>query len=248
MDQNIYYVYQYRDPRTGIPFYVGKGKENRHLYHLSETFQNTENEMKWAYIQGLRNKGLSPIIEIIFTNLDEDWAYDLEETVIKLYGRKNIDENGWLTNRCPDNRPPKTTGNDHWARKNPEKFQREFIEKSHTADVYKKRGKTYSENAKIFGYVSGEKNPRFGDHRNYEELHGVQKANDLKRMFGEKRKGSGNPNAQRWLFISPDGIQISCFGNRKKLSEQLGLDPAGIGRVARSEKGTYKGWSCQKIT
>lgn len=32
-----YYVYQYIDPRTNLPFYIGKGIGKRYLAHLLET-------------------------------------------------------------------------------------------------------------------------------------------------------------------------------------------------------------------
>jgi hypothetical protein len=101
-----YYVYQYIDPRNNLPFYIGKGKGKRYQTHLFETADNTENLKKYAYIQGLRNKGLMPTIEIVLDNLSEDQAYHLEESLIIKYGRKDIDPQGILTNICLDNQPP----------------------------------------------------------------------------------------------------------------------------------------------
>lgn len=105
---NEYYVYIYFDPRNNQPFYVGKGKDYRYLKHLKETKENTENYKKWSYIQGLRNKGLEPLIKKIQENISELNAYDIETNLIKKYGRKDIDKNGILTNICIDNRPPNT--------------------------------------------------------------------------------------------------------------------------------------------
>jgi hypothetical protein len=108
-----YYVYMYIDPRDNLPFYVGKGKDNRLKKHLSETFENTENRRKYAYIQGLRNKGIEPIIKKIKENLSQEDAYEFEEDLIRHYGRKDLDTNGILTNICIDNRPPVITGEKH---------------------------------------------------------------------------------------------------------------------------------------
>lgn len=106
-----YYVYQYIDPRSNNPFYIGKGKHKRYLHHMLETKENTENIKKWAYIQGLLNKNLFPVISIVKDNLIENDAYDLEERLIKQYGRKDIDENGILTNICIGSRPPQIVWN-----------------------------------------------------------------------------------------------------------------------------------------
>lgn len=106
----MFYVYEYVDPRTNLPFYIGKGKGNRYLKHLNETYENTENKKKYAHITGLRNKGLEPIINKIKTNLSETDAYDLETELIKKYGRRDLDPDGILTNICEDNRPPRLVG------------------------------------------------------------------------------------------------------------------------------------------
>lgn len=102
----MYYVYIYSDPRDLSPFYVGKGKDGRDERHMSETYENTENKKKWAVIQGLRNKGLTPLITRVSTHSSEDDAYQAEEALIKKYGRRDIDNGGILTNICISNRPP----------------------------------------------------------------------------------------------------------------------------------------------
>jgi hypothetical protein len=105
----MFYVYVYYHPETNLPFYIGKGTGTRYLKHLSETKENTENYKKWAVIQGLRNKGLEPIIKKVFETDNEDDAYNEELKLIKLYGRRDIDQGGILTNICEDSRPPKRT-------------------------------------------------------------------------------------------------------------------------------------------
>lgn len=105
----MFYVYVYYHPETKVPFYVGKGTGDRFKKHLFETKENTENYKKWAYIQGLRNKGLEPIIEKVFETTNEDLAYDEETALILKYGRRDIDIDGILTNICADSRPPKRT-------------------------------------------------------------------------------------------------------------------------------------------
>lgn len=107
-----YYVYQYVDPRTQLPFYIGKGSRKRFLRHLFETADNTENIKKWCYIQGLRNKNLEPIIQILCDNMTQEEAYCLEESLIIKYGRADIDANGILTNICLGQRPPQAKWTD----------------------------------------------------------------------------------------------------------------------------------------
>ena len=103
----MFYVYVYFHPVTKVPFYVGKGTGTRYKKHLSETKENTENYKKWAVIQGLRNRGLEPLIKKVFETENEVDAYNEETRLIMLYGRRDIDINGILTNICNDIKPPK---------------------------------------------------------------------------------------------------------------------------------------------
>ena len=107
----MFYIYHYIDPRDNLPFYVGKGSDNRMYDHLYETESNTENRHKFYRIQSLRNIGLQPIITKILEDIvDENTAYDLEDIEILKYGRIGFEENGILTNICIGKRPPSPKG------------------------------------------------------------------------------------------------------------------------------------------
>lgn len=106
--KNIYYVYQLIDPRDNLPFYVGKGKNDRWKIHLTETINQTDNKRKFYKIQKILRLGLNIQTEFVQENMNEQDAYDLETKLIKFYGRLKLDENGILTNICLDNRPPRT--------------------------------------------------------------------------------------------------------------------------------------------
>lgn len=107
----MYYIYEYVDPRTNVPFYVGKGKGNRRFNHLRETAENTDNRRKYFIIKSLTQKGLTPIINIIEADIeDQNTAYDREDYYILKYGRIGYEENGTLTNVCLNNKPPTLIG------------------------------------------------------------------------------------------------------------------------------------------
>lgn len=102
----FYYVYAYVDPRTELPFYIGKGHGTRAYSHLTESRTTTKNLKKWNKIASLRKSGYEPQVTILIDNLTEDAAYLYEEELIRKYGRKGIDPGGILTNICASGRPP----------------------------------------------------------------------------------------------------------------------------------------------
>jgi len=79
----IYYVYAYINRKTGIPYYIGKGKGNR-AYDKKNHITSVPNDHMY--------------IRILEKNLTEIGAYAIERRLIRFYGRKNIDENGVLRN------------------------------------------------------------------------------------------------------------------------------------------------------
>ncbi len=84
------YVYLYIDPRTGQPFYVGKGVGNRAFDHLYEK----EDSDKVARIETIRASGQEPMIEILRHGLTDGQATLVEASVIDLLGLDS------LANKC----------------------------------------------------------------------------------------------------------------------------------------------------
>ncbi len=80
------YVYVYFDPRNGLPFYIGKGKDNRVFTHLDDT---SESE-KTATLKEIRDAGREPIIDILRYGLTDAEATLIEASVIDLVGLQNL--------------------------------------------------------------------------------------------------------------------------------------------------------------
>lgn len=106
---NNYYIYKLIDPITNIPFYIGKGKDNRAYTHLKNQ-SKTCNPRKDKKINDIYSAGLEPIVDIFLKNLDESTAYDIEEKIILELGREGIEENGILTNISLHSQPPSQKG------------------------------------------------------------------------------------------------------------------------------------------
>lgn len=168
------------DPRTNLPFYVGKGKEgtNRHQVHLYETEDATVNKHKFYKIRYLITEGYDIPVEIVKNNMSEEDAYALETDLIVQYGRENIDVGGILTNICLEAHPPSMLGRTR---------NREGIER-------------YRQTRKGKCYLSKETKQQISA-----KLTGRKQSDETK----AKRKQSlaNNKNAygrKRWLFVSPD--------------------------------------------
>jgi uncharacterized protein len=83
-DRLGYYVYLYVDPRSGLPFYVGKGQDQRVLAHLSVVGESR----KAKVLAELNQLGMSPRLDILAHALpSEETALRIEAAVIDLLGR-----------------------------------------------------------------------------------------------------------------------------------------------------------------
>lgn len=81
---NSFYSYVYVDPRNDEPFYVGKGKRDRAYAHL----KGSHNRLVERKINKIRTTGQEPLVGIIETSTEE-FAFMLEQGLIKLLGRKD---------------------------------------------------------------------------------------------------------------------------------------------------------------
>lgn len=85
----IYYVYILIDPRSDMPFYVGKGKGNRATAHMAKSSLRAKTR-KNGTIKSIIKEGKSPVIQYHATNLSEDDALRLEHHLIVEYGRRDL--------------------------------------------------------------------------------------------------------------------------------------------------------------
>lgn len=94
----MYFIYFLIRPGTNIPFYIGKGSNNRPYRHFTETV--SKNPYKTRTINKYLSEGFTPddMIRLHTTELSEEEAFDLEKSLIMAYGRKGIDQYGILTN------------------------------------------------------------------------------------------------------------------------------------------------------
>lgn len=97
-----FYVYELIDPRTNMPFYVGKGCGKRAEAHLIEAakprFEQT-NPFKCAIINNIIGSGREVVIKYVQKDMLEKDAYALETELIAKYGKKNdATGEGILTN------------------------------------------------------------------------------------------------------------------------------------------------------
>ena len=209
----MFYVYVYYHPETNLPFYIGKGTGTRYLKHLTETKENTENYKKWAVIQGLRNKGLEPIIKKVLETNNEDDAYNEELRLIKLYGRRDIDQDGILTNICEDSRPPKRN------KALTEEHKRKISEahKGHTAynPDYKHSEETKQ---KMSSAKKGKPNGRLGKTHSEETKQKIKESNKAS-ITEQHRKKISETNKGR-VFTEEHKAKLRAARAKQVISEE----------------------------
>jgi len=89
------YVYALRDPRDGEVFYVGKGKGERILQHVTESGKNpTSEKAKLKRIKDIEANGLKVEHLFLRTGMDDDLAFAIEQAVIDAFLANRATSNG----------------------------------------------------------------------------------------------------------------------------------------------------------
>lgn len=115
-----FYVYTYSYP-DGTPFYVGKGTEKRIEHHLWDAKANRKlNSFNVRVIKKLLKENKQPIVKKIIDNIDEEFAFLIEEEFINKYGRRN-NNTGILTNNTDGG---EGTSNAKGIKRTPEQIER----------------------------------------------------------------------------------------------------------------------------
>jgi hypothetical protein len=242
----MYYVYELIDSRVNLPFYIGKGKDKRVYFHLSEKSRaKSDNFKKFDKIKKIRKEGYEPEVKIVQYFEDENDAYEYEEKLIKIYGRRDIDEGGILTNICESSRPPKLKGKtyqeiygDDW---------KDQIEKRRKLQLsvggYGPKKHTEETKRKISEKVSGKNNPSYG----------VPCSKERKRKISEKAKeryenGFISPSAKTWRIISPESEEYIITGALKEFCKSQNISYATMSAAIKyNRKGPRRnGWSIEE--
>jgi hypothetical protein len=82
-----FYTYLLIDPRTGLPFYIGKGSGKR-MYHHETGIRH--NPYLRERIAELRSLDLKIVYEKWFESDDKDFCYWVESYLIDYFGRENL--------------------------------------------------------------------------------------------------------------------------------------------------------------
>lgn len=244
----MYYVYELIDPRVNLPFYVGKGKDDRVYFHLSEKSRaKSDNRRKFNKIQKIRKEGYEPEIKIVQYFENENDAYNYEEHLIKKYGRIRYDEGGILTNICESSRPPKLKGKtyqeiygDNWE----EQIQKRMKTKEERKNYGGVKKHTEETKKKISQKVSGKNNPSYG----------VPCSEERKRKISERAKqrfadGFKSPSSVTYLLTSPSGEKFEVFGGLKEFCKSQNISYATMSAAIKYDRrGPRKnGWSIEKV-
>lgn len=205
--ENKFYIYVYLDPRIVgefiygdykfdyQPFYVGKGNSDRDQHHIRESrIKFDTNRVKTKVIRELQKDNLNPIIIKLHEDLIEVSAYELENTLIDVIGKK-IDGKGPLTNI-------KDGGNGFTSEDAKKTWLVEGVREKRI-DSLKKWWSNWDDEKKLEYSESkkGNNNPFFNK----------KHTDQYKKTRSEKYKGEGNP------MFGKTGINSPHYGKKHSL-------------------------------
>ncbi len=235
MTEGRFYVYYLVDPRTDVPFYVGKGTGFRCYAHLREGTHTDRNKRLYGHIRKMRKQGVEPKVVKIKEGLQEDIAYALETEEIKKYGRITFDEGGILFNIMEGGTGgPVLFGEDNG-----------FYGKTHSEEtrqiISKKRKGTKLSAEHRMSISNAQK--------------GIPKSEEQKRKMSEKAKGRTVPVETRdkiassfaklWVVTLPCGKEI-LVKNLNKFCKVNNLSQGNMSMIITGKKKTHKGYKVRR--
>lgn len=240
-EENKYYVYVYKDPKSLQPFYIGKGTGSRYKQHLTDKFHYCPNKRLNRKINKLRKKNLEPVIDFYQTDLDEETAYQLETKLIQEYGRRGYEKDGILLNHLIDGRPPKFQGEEHpwFGRKHSEDSKKKMSLSKKGKQLW--LGKTHSEDTKrkMSESKKGKKPTK--------AIEASIKARLGKPTSQVQKEAARNSRAKTWEVTYPDG-RIEIVFSLLRFCKEHGLQETNLRRTGMGILQQHKGFKCRKLS
>lgn len=231
-----YFVYEYRDPRTNLPCYIGKGQRSRDKVHL----RGSHNKRLNCLIRDIRRSGAEPVITRLADNLTCAEARELEIQLIAKYGRKGYEPGGILMNH--------TLGGEGASGR---VISEETRRKMRESNLGQKRSEEACENIRLATQNYFDTHPEAGKEHS-KRITGIPCKEHVKERlsvhFSEVRKGAGNPAAKEWIVISPTG-ETFITNELVQFCNQRGLSYVGLKAAMRANRPVMRGgsigWSLQ---
>jgi len=266
--KNTFYVYKLVDPRSKLPFYIGKGNGNR-IYSHEQLVKNNKvpngNTYLFNKIRKILKLGYSIEYCKIAENISEQDAFQLEISEIQKYGIRGV---GCLCNL--------TIGGDGVTGRKASQAEREANRLraiiSFRDPLFRKKyedGRAKVDWIKVRQKQSETLKHRFATDLKFRRNHRrkiTQVSNtqesrdknskvisefykthpDQKRKLSEIQKelwASGKyDNSKSWKFKSPGGKMFK-FKNLNQFCKSNNLTPSLMNKVSRKERNHHRGWT-----
>jgi len=241
-----FYVYVHLRA-DGTPFYVGKGKGNR-----GHELKTSRRNSFWVNVAKKEYGDITKVpVELIYTNLTEDMAHELEILTIKKYGRRN-NNTGILTNLTDGGEG--TSGIIRSAEYS-QNISKRMSGKNHP--YYNKVGPNFGKSCSEFTKQKlreinlGDKNPNFGTVRSLESRVKTRQSN-IKTNSGRLTKkhndkmSMSRSGGKIYTVISPSGQEFT-FVNQALFAKEHDVSQQSLSRLLRGERKSYLGWTVKAI-
>jgi len=228
-----FYVYHLIDPRTGTPFYVGKGQGNRLFQHIHDVINGripNGNNYLFNKIRKILSLGLKIECKKIIEHISEQQSFLIEKAEIQKHGMRG---KGILCNLSLGGE-----GNGGY------KHTLEQIEK-HRQSLKKRFSDPVflAEHRKRMKQIHSTPEAKKKNSQRIKQFYQnnplqIKKLSTIQKKLW--RDGKYN-NSKSWVFMSPDGEKTE-FENLQQFCKENHLCQSNMIAVFRGRRNQHKGW------